>query len=62
MEVAWRFEPASGGWDVSIEHTLRLGWPLIGVLAAATVIGPQFIDAIAGRTLRTVKQLAEARA
>jgi hypothetical protein len=62
MEVAWRFEPQDGGWDVSIEHTLRLGWPLIGGFAADAVIGPQFIDAIAGRTLRTVKQLAEAQA
>jgi ribosome-associated toxin RatA of RatAB toxin-antitoxin module len=62
MEVAWRFEPADGGWDVSIEHTLQLGWPLIGALAADAVIGPQFIDAIAGRTLRTVKQLAESPA
>jgi hypothetical protein len=62
MEVAWHFEPSNGGWDVSIEHTLRLSWPLIGAFAADNVIGPQFIDAIAGRTLRTVKQLAEAAA
>ena len=62
MEVAWRFEPSNSGWDVSIEHTLQLGWPLIGGFAADTVIGPQFVDAIAGRTLRTVKQLAEAAA
>jgi uncharacterized membrane protein len=62
MEVAWRFEPANGGWNVSIEHSLRLGWPLIGELAADAVIGPQFIDAIAGRTLRRVKQLAEGEA
>jgi hypothetical protein len=26
---------------------------------ADRVIGPQFIDAIAGRTLRTIKRLAE---
>ena len=62
MEVAWRFEPSNGGWDVSIEHRLQLDWPLIGGIAADSVIGPQFIDAIAGRTLRTVKQLAEASA
>jgi len=61
MEVAWRFERANGGWDVSIQHTLDLGWPLIGEFAADTVIGPQFIDAIAGRTLRRVKELAEAQ-
>jgi hypothetical protein len=59
MQVAWRFEPEGDGWDVSIEHDLELGWPLIGGFAAERVIGPQFIDAIAGRTLRTVKRLAE---
>lgn len=59
MEVAWRFVPKADGWDVSIEHQLALGWPLIGSFAAERVIGPQFIDAIAGRTLRTIKGLAE---
>ena len=62
MEVAWRFEPRDGGWDVSIHHALQLGWPLIGGFAAERVIGPQFIDAIAGRTLRRVKEMAEAAA
>ena len=62
MEVAWHFEPRDGGWDVSIHHALQLGWPLIGGFAAERVIGPQFIDAIAGRTLRRVKALAEAPA
>jgi ribosome-associated toxin RatA of RatAB toxin-antitoxin module len=61
MEVAWRFEPENGGWDVSIEHQLDLAWPLVGGFAASRVIGPQFIDAIAGRTLQLVKALAEAR-
>jgi uncharacterized membrane protein len=60
MEVAWRFEPEGGGWAVSIEHQLTLAWPLVGGLAASRVIGPQFIDAIAGRTLQHVKALAEA--
>jgi hypothetical protein len=59
-EVAWRFEPEGDGWDVSIEHQLTLGWPLVGAFAASRVIGPQFIDAIAGRTLQRVKALAEA--
>jgi hypothetical protein len=45
---------------VRIEHALELRWPLIGRFAAERVIGPQFIDAIAGRTLRTIKGLAEA--
>ena len=44
---------------MSIEHRLDLGWPLIGELVAERVIGPQFIEAIARRTLRRVKELAE---
>jgi uncharacterized membrane protein len=59
MQVAWRFEPMDAGWEVSIEHELELRWPLIG-LAAERVIGPQFVEAIARRTLRRVKALAEA--
>jgi ribosome-associated toxin RatA of RatAB toxin-antitoxin module len=63
MEVAWQFEPVDdGSWDVSIHHALRLRWPLIGELVARHVIGPHFIDAIAGRTLRRIRQLAEAAA
>jgi len=63
MDVAWRFEPAGDGeWDVSIHHQLNLRWPLIGGLVARHVIGPQFVDVIAGRTLRRIKALAEAGA
>jgi uncharacterized membrane protein len=62
MVVAWRFEPAGERWDVSIQHELDLRWPLIGGLVADRVVGPQFIDAIAGRTLRTIKRLAESGA
>ena len=60
MQVAWRFEERDGTLDVSIEHELELGWPLIGGFAADHVVGPQFVEAIAGRTLRRVKELAEA--
>jgi ribosome-associated toxin RatA of RatAB toxin-antitoxin module len=60
MQVAWRFEPRHSGWQVSIEHRLDLGWPLIGEFAAEHLIGPQFIEAIARKTLRRVKALAEA--
>ena len=59
MWVAWRFEPVAGGTDVSIEHRLELGWPVIGDLAARRIIGPQFIEAIAGRTLGRIRALAE---
>ena len=60
MWVAWRFAPQNGATDVSIEHRLSLDWPLLGGFAADHVIGPQFIEAIAGRTLRRIRQLAEA--
>jgi uncharacterized membrane protein len=63
MSVQWRFQPADGAgeaWDVSIHHSLQLRWPLIGELVARRVIGPHFIDAIAGRTLRRMRALAEA--
>lgn len=62
MQVAWRLAPrtdGSGVTDVSIEHELDLGWPLIGGWVARHIIGPQFVEAIAGRTLRTIKRLAE---
>jgi uncharacterized membrane protein len=60
MHVAWRFDERSdGAVDVSIEHRLELDWPLIGGFAAERVIGPQFIEAIAARTLRRIRQVAE---
>ena len=54
-------EPAPGGVRVSIRHDLALGWPLIGGLAAERIIGPLFVANIAGKTLRRIKALAEAR-
>ena len=63
MEVEWRFEPVEdGSWEVSIHHALALRWPLVGELVARHIIGPHFIDAIAGRTLRRIRELAEAAA
>ena len=60
MQVAWRFdERTDGAVDVSIEHRLDLDWPLLGGFAAERVIGPQFIEAIAARTLRRIRQVAE---
>ncbi|MDQ3881186.1 MAG: SRPBCC family protein [Chloroflexota bacterium] len=59
MHVRWRLAPAGGAVDVSIEHRLRLAWPLIGELIAHRVIGRHFVEPIADRTLRRIKQLAE---
>lgn len=60
MEVEWRFEPAPDGVLVTIRHDLTLGWPLVGELVADRIIGPRFVASIAGKTLRRIKQLAEA--
>jgi ribosome-associated toxin RatA of RatAB toxin-antitoxin module len=54
MEVAWRLEPIGEGVEVSIEHQLTTRWPLFGRVVAS------FVEAVAGRTLRGVKTLAEA--
>jgi hypothetical protein len=63
MEVAWRLvERGDGVTDVAIEHELDLGWPLIGGFAAERIIGPLFIEAIARRTLRRMKVIAETAA
>lgn len=60
MEVAWLFEPTETGVNVTIVHDLVLKWPVIGGFAANWVIGPLFVDAIAGKTLRRFKELIEA--
>jgi hypothetical protein len=60
MRVAWHFDDTADGLDVSIEHELHLDWPIIGGFAADRVVGPHFIDAIAGRTLRRIRDIAEA--
>ena len=60
MEVAWILTPLEdGSVDVRIRHELHLGWPIIGGFAAEHVVGPQFIEPIARRTLRTIKAIAE---
>lgn len=60
MDVEWSFHEQDGGTLVRIRHELTLEWPLIGRWVAEHVIGPQFVASIAGKTLRRIKQLAEA--
>ena len=61
MEVEWSFHEAAGATLVRITHDLDLHWPLVGGWAAERIIGPHFVDAIAGKTLRRMKVLAEQR-
>lgn len=60
MDVEWSFEPVPGGTHVRILHVWNgPGWPLIGDLAAKSVIGPVFVHGIASRTLAGLARIAE---
>jgi hypothetical protein len=55
MDVTWRIEPAPAGCRVSIDHEFRPrlpGW--------AALVDRLFTRPIAGRTLATFRDLAEA--
>ncbi len=60
MDVEWSFREVSGETHVKILHVWDgPRWPLIGILAATTVIGPVFIHGIAERTLAGLALAAE---
>jgi hypothetical protein len=61
MDVAWTFEPTPDAVLVTIDHAFTPPWPLVGNLVANHVIGPHFIEAIAGKTLATIKGIVENR-
>jgi ribosome-associated toxin RatA of RatAB toxin-antitoxin module len=63
MDVEWTFTPVEGGTRVRIVHAWNgPSWPLIGVFAATTVIGPVFVHGIASRTLAGLAAVAEREA
>lgn len=53
MDVVWNFEPVENGTRVSIDHRASLVFPL------NWIVGKFFIDHVATRTLRRMKELAE---
>jgi uncharacterized membrane protein len=59
MEVDWLFDPKPEYVGVTITHDFAPPWPIVGPTIADRIIGPHFIDAIAGRTLRTIKGIVE---
>ena len=62
MEVEWSFEATDAGTHVRVVHVwVGPKWPLMGRLAATTVIGPVFVHGIASRTLAGLARVAEAR-
>ena len=61
MNVAWTFEPKDGAVTVHIDHDFAPPWPIVGRAIADRIIGPHFVEAIAGKTLRTIKAIVEDR-
>jgi len=62
MDVEWTFSPTADGTVVELVHAWNgPRWPLIGGMAATTVIGPVFVHAIASRTMAGLVRAAEAR-
>ena len=59
MDVAWTFEPMADRVRVQIWHGFDPPWPLVGNFVADRVIGPHFVEAIAGKTLATIKMRTE---
>lgn len=59
MRVFWEFTPTSDGVSVTIDHDFAPPWPIVGNLIADRVIGPHFIEAIANKTLTTIKSIVE---
>lgn len=61
MDVAWTLTPEGDSVDVAIWHLFRPGWPLVPDALVKAVIGDFFVENIAAKTLRRIKELAEAR-
>jgi hypothetical protein len=59
MNVAWMFAPAPESVRVAISHNFAPDWPRIGVFVADTIIGPHFVEYVAGRTLGRIKEIVE---
>jgi ribosome-associated toxin RatA of RatAB toxin-antitoxin module len=62
MKVVWTFtELETNKIKVEISHDLKLRWPIIGGLVAKFVVGDFFINYIATRTLRGLKEKIETK-
>lgn len=61
MDVAWTFDPGADAVKVRIDHDFSPPWPVVGQPIADRVIGPHFVEAIASKTLHTIKAIVEDR-
>lgn len=62
MDVAWTLTPNADGVLVEIWHAFRPRWPLVPDALVSLVVGQFFVEHIASRTLRRIKELAENQA
>lgn len=61
MDVEWIIDQGTSGTDVRIVHVFNPPWPRpLGPLIARYVVGGLFVHNIANKTLRRIKELAEA--
>ncbi len=62
MWVVWTLvpDPSGQGVQVSIGHDLTYPLPVLNGWFARDLVGRGFVQSIAGRTLATIKQIAEA--
>jgi len=60
MEVAWTLTPGDDGVLVAIWHRFAPGWPLVPDTLIRLLVGELFVENIAMKTLRRIKELAEA--
>jgi ribosome-associated toxin RatA of RatAB toxin-antitoxin module len=60
MDVTWHIRPTTTGCRVTIEHAFQRGLPVLGDEVFPWFVDRLFVRPIAGRTLATFKQLAEA--
>jgi len=61
MDVLWLLTPTAEGVQVSITHRFQPAWPLVPSVLVDWVINRLFVDAIATKTLRCIRQLAESQ-
>ncbi|MBV8244647.1 MAG: SRPBCC family protein [Candidatus Eremiobacteraeota bacterium] len=59
MDVEWKFERTAAGTRVSIVHDLEFAFPVARDFLGKHVVGEFFVRAIAAKTLRCIKALAE---
>ena len=59
MDVAWTFQETPDGVHVAITHLFRPPWPVVGAMVTDHIIGPHFINHVAGLTLSTIKEIVE---